>query len=197
MGHFVRTKMTDKARKYHNVDHISRLYQIAKSWNLEYDADLDAAILWHDVIYDAQDDKEKRSTQLFLRKTREKPEWATGIDRNAVRQMIMNTETHELEIGLNSALIMLDVAELADPKQRYENFWNILAESCMLYKKDAEVVSANMQLFMQSFKETMEQNAMKDFVYSSFWADIADGCQEVANIAKIVHDTHVRLCWYV
>lgn len=173
---------------YHNIHHVNRLYDIAREWGIGYNPNLDAAILWHDAVYDNGPRKEERSAELMLKSSKTNPQWFDGVDVEKVYSMIQNTETHELDLNTNSTLIMLDVAELADPDQRYMNFWLILRESVELYDisiRDAAIGTVN---FMQSFKNTMEQNSIKDRVYSSFWAEVAEGCQDVEQTAKVIYD---------
>ena len=118
---------SDPARHYHNWGHILRLYWHAEhTFALPYDADLDLAILAHDVIYDAAPDKEQRSI-----------DWLTEHAKGDVQ--IANAhiaKTIEHRPSDDNRMVLLDLADLMDAKVSMENFDKIKRESIALYGID-------------------------------------------------------------
>lgn len=184
MGDYVMSVM-DKtpSLKYHNGDHVRRIYQTALSWGVPYDVDLDAAILWHDAVYDSQPEKERRSVDLAQEVARAVPDWFVGTDLGAVGAMIMSTVTHKIGPGVNNWLIRLDLAELADPEARVINFNNIIAESCELYEIKKHTAAINTSKFMIEFVKTIEKNTTLDKDHAVFWTGVQAGCLHTVELA--------------
>lgn len=51
--------------EYHNLLHVDEMYEYLEENNEPYDEALDWAILFHDIVYDNQPDKESRSASKF------------------------------------------------------------------------------------------------------------------------------------
>lgn len=126
---------SDPARHYHNWDHVNRLYWHAqKTFDLDYDPDLDLAILAHDVIYDAAPDKERRSITWL--------ENNADVDTTGARAHILKTIEHRP--SEDNRMIMLDLADFLYPDRAIGNLDKIGAESRALYNvTQPQFLSAN------------------------------------------------------
>lgn len=158
-------------RYYHNIDHIRRMYFHAVKFGFEYDRDLDVAILCHDVIYDADPDKEARSAEWAYEHIHK---WHWGWT-GKIEQLILSTEDHEVELYRDNRLIMLDLADLADPIRRAFNYELIKAESMHLYGiTDKQFAAANRE-FMKNLARNFTPEAVNGIGYYDFWDKILEG----------------------
>jgi len=81
--------------EYHNNDHIEDMYKYLHDANEPYDEALDWAIMFHDVVYDTESEKEARSAELFFELVKEYCGCnldTNGIDR--VQFLIVETKMH-------------------------------------------------------------------------------------------------------
>lgn len=91
-------------RAYHNMDHVRSMYgHAAGALGLPYCANLDLAVLLHDVVIDGRPDAELRSIA-----------WAIehGVSNPWVHELIAGTVKHAP--GADNRLILLDLAGLMD-----------------------------------------------------------------------------------
>ncbi len=125
----------DPARTYHNWDHVLRLYwHAANTFALDYDPDLDKAILAHDVIYDAKPDKELRSAAWLSAQT--------GQDETAAKAHIAKTICHVPSD--DNRMVLLDLADFLHPELGSINLDKIAQESQALYGvTEAQFLTAN------------------------------------------------------
>lgn len=194
MGEYVMSRIdTNPSLMYHNGSHVRRLYAKAKEWRLNYDASLDAAILWHDAIYDNQPEKEARSAELVKEAAKAMPQWFESLEIDQIVELIMTTKDHTVSPGISSLMIKLDLAELGDPERRRINFWDILRESQELYEINELTASLNTLKFMSTFRTTIENNLdmdknsrLFDGDGIQFWENILDGITESAQMANEV-----------
>lgn len=207
MGDYVRECMSDPDMKYHNIGHVMRLYAKAAEWHLPYDANLDAAILWHDAVYDFRPEKERRSAEAMRIHAQAFPEDFQGIDVDEVYRLIMSTETHEIVPGINPIMIKLDLAELGDPGQATINFWNIIEESQALYGIGLRQAAEGSERFMTNFLKTVQKNHVlalqadpydpthRQFHYDgdAYWSKIVRGVNYVLTMSITVQETIERL----
>lgn len=193
MGEYVMDRMSNPSLTYHNCEHIKRIYNQANIWQLPYDIDLDAAVLFHDSVYDNQPSKEFRSAELVLETAKSMPEWFEGIDVDHVVDLIMTTEKHKCDEEINFLMIKLDLADLGDPVQCRINFWDILRESCNLYEITPYQAAQGTIDFMTGFAATIDDNLRIDYHSSDFiddgaiyWKRVREGVQDTLNMAYTV-----------
>jgi len=199
MGQYVADQMSNPSRTYHNIDHISRLYEMAKYWRLAYDPNLDCAILWHDVVYDALPDKELRSAELLMENAASMAHWFDGIDTKEVNKLILSTVSHQLHSEVDGLMIKLDLAELGKPKQCEENFWNIMQESINLYDVSPRDAAQGTLDFMRHFAITVSKNAVYGFWENQFvddgdryWSRVQAGVTQTQTMAGAVVQLYDR-----
>lgn len=185
VGSYVSNLMANESLHYHNFKHVMRLYEIAEQLNIAYDINLDMAILWHDAVYDNQDDKELRSAVLMRDTARDYPEWFEGVNVNTVFSLIMNTYGHIFNSNINPTMIILDLYDLTIPERRKANFENIVKESIALYGITEEDICKNTVDFMNSYAKTMFDNATRDLQNFDMWNDIGSGCIKTKTLAKL------------
>ena len=108
------------------------MYKDAADRGFKYDKHLDAAILWHDFVYDDKPDKEKRSAEAFYSYAMQHhvmdsslssdAKLFTAYDVQKVCTAILATETHQItmenRVTTAAKLIHLDVAGLTVPENR-------------------------------------------------------------------------------
>jgi len=180
----VQNMMSDLRLRYHNFDHITALYASAENKQIEYCAELDCAILWHDAVYDEFPDKELRSAEAMRQAAIDHPDWFSGIDVDIAYNMIMNTAGHIYSENVDPALIYLDLGDLTCPDKRLENYGNILMESINLYGITVSESAQGTLDFMQTFVIDVERNVYLDQKNAKFWNDVADGCRDTIVMAK-------------
>jgi predicted metal-dependent HD superfamily phosphohydrolase len=192
MGDYVRGRMSNGLFTYHNINHIERLYAKANEWGIPYDSSLDGAILWHDAVYDAAPDKEIRSAALVTECSQVAPEWFKHLDLAEINAQILSTVDHKITSDVRSTMIKLDIAELADPVRRRENFWAILQESINLYGTDVVTVCNGTYQFMDSFYQTMYANKLllSEVDDQDFWDGVCEGCETVGLMASTIIDLY-------
>lgn len=174
---------------YHNNFHLDSIYDTAKKWGLPYDINLDAAILFHDSVYDAAPYKERRSADFMRELFKSNPKWFAGIDVDKVDSLIMTTVNHRIEEDTDARMIRLDLAALADLEQVYTNFWHIAKESQYLYGIDIQTACQGTVDFMDKFMSTVAHNRDTDSPGEfEFWGDVLIGCTASRGAAKTVVD---------
>jgi len=151
--------------QYHNNDHIDDMYQYFEDTNEPYDEALDWAVMFHDVVYDAEPEKESRSANLFFemsKKYRGCNLDTNGIDR--VQFLIMETETHKVTKDVylkgSSAIIRADLHALTSNVDAINNFTKIMNESMSLYGCSIEDFAANNIQFMSGLHQRMAINIL-------------------------------------
>lgn len=193
LGDYVMSRMdSNPSLKYHNGDHVRRLYEIAKKWRIPYDINLDAAILFHDAVYDNQPDKELRSAELVKETAVSMPEWFEDIDVSETNKMILTTAGHKVIPEVSPLMLKLDLAELGDDNRREENFWNILQESRNLYDIDTPTAAQGTLTFMRPFLVTMYENRSSDVDDTDYWNEIIRGVEETLTMATTIVNLYDR-----
>lgn len=151
---------SDPRRKYHNWDHILRLYYHAESTlYLDYDFHLDLAILCHDIVYDECPDKELRSIEWM------KENFRLQLDHDPVSDHITKTIDHN--ITHDNRMVLLDLLDLAFPMRREINKKLILEESKLLYGITDKEFSENNLKFFEKMKDNYSEEKLENFVFSS------------------------------
>lgn len=190
MGDYVLNYMNAPGREYHNAEHVAIMWQHAKTLGMDYDATLDAAILWHDFEYDAEPNKELRSAESMQAVARNNPEWFRDVDVGKAAELILTTISHNYVHDLDMRLVKLDLFDLTLSHARYTNFWNILAESVALYGIDAKEAARASEQFLKGFALRMDQNSEADKETPFFWFAVAEGARETVLMSRVVQDTY-------
>ena len=80
---------------YHNWKHVDSMYQYLSDTNEPYDECLDWAVLFHDIVYDSQPEKEYRSAKMFKEMAEIYAECNPDIwERERACQLILQTADH-------------------------------------------------------------------------------------------------------
>ena len=170
LGRAARTAyLENPARTYHNWDHVLRLYWHAEhTFALEYDPDLDKAILAHDVIYDARPDKELRSAAWLSAQS--------GQDESVANGHIAKTICHVPTDDNRMAL--LDLADFLHPELCRTNHDKISQEARTLYDvSEAEFLAGN-KVFMTALYDRIAANLGNVSEQDAAWfRDILKGIQ--------------------
>lgn len=181
---------TNEARgcTYHNGWHIREMYLYLEKTNEPYDECLDWAVLFHDIVYDNQPEKEYRSADMFVKKTAFSGNGCnlTFEDRCRVVNMIYATENHICENSNQSAIIRADLHALADPVQTFRNYKLILDESMYLYKIDEKTFADNNIKFMSGLYDRVEKNMETDPNHREFYKDVKRGIVSTINLSRIL-----------
>ncbi len=156
----------DPGRHYHNWNHVLRLYWHAtETFDLAYDANLDMAILAHDVIYDAKPNKEERSAAWL----REYADTATEMAESHIRKTIDHSVTDD------NRMVLLDLADFLYPEKSAANLETISKEFQALY-------GLTEQVFLQGNIGVM--TGIHDRIKSSLPGQASDADQEM--FAKVL-----------
>jgi hypothetical protein len=175
--------------QYHNWQHILDCYSYLEKTKVPYVEALDWAVLFHDIVYDDQPNKEKRSADLFMQIV---DQFANNLlnkdEKWFVYDLILATATHKCDTGPNqdiiNALIRADLHQLGNPKLSILNYSKILNESIKLYGIDAVTFARNNFTFMKTLEETVIKNYNID--YNKFWLDVLAGIRLTQDISSAV-----------
>ncbi len=169
--------------KYHNLDHIKDMYEYLDSIHEPYDEVLDWAVLYHDVIYDNQPNKEYRSAEFW------KLVSSSFSDLHDISQsvynLILTTKDHLVTDG-QSILVRADLQGLADPVKTFWNFTKILQESMILYGIDERIFAENSISFMHDLRERVKRNVELDPTHQEFYEDVKLGIDSTINLSRIL-----------
>jgi predicted metal-dependent HD superfamily phosphohydrolase len=146
---------------YHNDTHIDSMYQYLKDTEVPYDPVLDWAVLFHDVVYDNQPEKEKRSAELFVDLSSTiKGCDLSDTDKQHVYDLIMTTTHHVIDFNMQGCreIIMADLHQLTNVVSTIRNYSLIMDESMNLYKIDETTFARGNINFMEGMGERMELN---------------------------------------
>jgi predicted metal-dependent HD superfamily phosphohydrolase len=173
---------------YHNGWHVLKMYNYLAETNEPYDECLDWAVLFHDIVYDNQPDKEYRSADMFVKKTAFSGNGCnlTFEDRCRVVNMIYATENHICENSNQSAIIRADLHALTSPLDTFYNFQSIMDESMNLYKIDEVTFADNNIKFMSGLYDRVEKNMEKDPEHREFYKDVKRGIVSTINLSRIL-----------
>ena len=176
--------------KYHNVDHIKRMYLFLEAISCPYVAVLDYAILFHDYVYDGAPFKEERSaleaSYLLLE---------AGVPQEAVDQIVMlilATADHKLtaDSSMNTiTMVMADLHQLAVPSAIKEDYTNIILESANLYKIPVQEIQNRNKDFMYTLRATVANNvrysSYKELpTHAEFFTKVLQGINAVISLAE-------------
>jgi hypothetical protein len=175
---------------YHNWDHINSMFDYLEKNQYPYDIQLDAAILFHDSVYDNKPDKELRSGELFLDYCNMYTNYYNDILTNDVFLLILDTIDHSIKPNssdLSRAIIRADLHALRDGEQVLVNYVKIMNESMQLYDIDRKTFAKNNIEFMIGLRERCVKNSANDKPeFLSFWTDVCFGIDETISLSEII-----------
>lgn len=172
--------------RYHNLEHVQSMYQYLHDTGEPYDAALDWAVLFHDVVYDAHKSKERRSADLFVSMYSASNE-VSGVDQDRVYALIMATADHRVTDVLNSsAIIRADLHNFLKPLTAIASYVAIMEESMQLYNcTEAQFAEAS-ESVMATLQESVLLNYFVDEAYSHIYSRIVDGIEIVNSISRSI-----------
>lgn len=171
---------------YHNYDHILSMYDYLEKTNEPYDEALDWAVLFHDIVYDKEPEKELRSARM-LKFNGNIPKY--GVDREIQGRavlMIMTTTDHVVSSPDLSAIVRADLHGLTNPITTIRNFANIMEESCNLYSIDPKEFASQSSVFMQGLRERVLMNVTQDPKHKEFYKSVLNGIDLSIALANLV-----------
>lgn len=189
VGYYAENVMRRNSCAYHSWGHVLAMFKYLEDNNYSYDIDLDAAILYHDSVYDDLPNKEARSCELFLDYYKMFPDRFSGINKNTVHALIMDTADHTISKGLpevNRAIIRADLHALADGESAFINYHKIMNESIHLYGIDRKTFAVNNIEFMEGLLDRCVNNMHNDIVYEDFWDSVILGIKETIAMSSAI-----------
>jgi hypothetical protein len=190
IGYYAENIMRRNNCGYHNWDHIIAMFNYLEENNYPYDIDLDAAILYHDSVYDNQPDKEIRSSELFYDYCKMYPDRFAITHQNTVHLLIMETIDHSIKKGsdeVSRAIIRADLHGLADGETTFMNYHKIMNESIQLYNIDRKTFATNNIEFMISLQGRISYNIINDHKnYEHFWQNVLKGIDDTITMSQII-----------
>lgn len=169
--------------RYHTPTHVRSLYAHASELKIPYNVNLDAAILFHDAIYDDKPEKELRSAEFMRDTISNDSTWPGDIDIDVVYDMIMNTFGHKITHGVDPAMIMLDLRDLLTLDKTCANFELIIEESMLLYNITRKQAAQGSYDFMVGFKDTIITNMSHSEESALFWCGVLTGVIVTINMS--------------
>ena len=183
-------KMSDPRRHYHDLRHVVSMYEYLHDTGVPYDANLDWAVLFHDIVYDEKPFKELRSALAFHdMHTKYRGFTGTRADTFKVGLLIDMTKNHKVythSTGPQKALIRADLHELTDPVKATRNFVDIMNESMSLYGISQKEFAENNVIFLAGLRERMVENKYKDEENAEFYEQVIDGIDLTVRLARAV-----------
>lgn len=181
--------------QYHNNGHIEQMYQYLEDSYEPYDEALDWAVLFHDVVYDAQPEKELRSAQAFMEMSETVRGCAFGSNgKQRVYDLILATSSHKVlseDVLLgNSAIIRADLHALTDKTETIKNFVKIMNESISLYGCSVKDFATNNIQFMSGLHQRMALNILTvdSEEEKQFYIDVQGGIDLTIRLAQAIKD---------
>lgn len=172
---------------YHNFEHVESMYQYLADTNEPYDEALDWAVLFHDIVYDDQPEKELRSAKMFVEMSGK----FGGFDLRPAEQarvysLIMRTVDHVVirEVKGSSAIVRADLHGLTNGLTTYQNFGKIMTESMKLYNIDVVTFAENSEKFMCGLLSRVSANAIIDPDYADFYSSACDGIAYTISLSQ-------------
>lgn len=174
---------------YHNFEHVESMYQYLADTNEPYDEALDWAVLFHDIVYDDQPEKELRSAKMFVEMSGK----FGGFDLRPAEQariysLIMRTVDHAviLEVKGSSAIVRADLHGLTNELTTYQNFGKIMSESMKLYNIDMVTFAENSEKFMAALLHHVSGNITADPDHRDFYLQVGDGILYTISLSQFV-----------
>jgi predicted metal-dependent HD superfamily phosphohydrolase len=183
----IETNVDSNMLTYHNMDHVDAMYDYLAETNEDYDEALDWAILFHDAVYDAQSEKERRSAELFTHLVKMFDGCVLGdAGKQRVVELIMSTVDHVVTKPCMSPIIRADLAGLASPISTYYNYSKIMEESKNLYNiTETDFAEANI-LYMRKLRDTLNTNWQQDPQHAKFYVAVKRGINQTINTSKML-----------
>lgn len=173
----------DYSLYYHNINHITSIYEYFDAIDEPYRESTDWAVLVHDVVYDPEPEKELRSAEYFIELAQE-----CGMNRQLwsdVYYETMATVSHEITDPRHAAMVRGDLHQLTQPLQVYINHGDIVRESMRLYDKDMLTCMTGNLEFMRKMLPRVEANQYSDPKHSDFWRQVSAGVKMTCAINEL------------
>ena len=177
--------------EYHNNNHIEDMYKYLHDTDEPYDEALDWAVLFHDIVYDAEPEKEARSGRTFVKMIEKFRGCNLRLsDQARVHSLIMRTVDHKvlLKIKGSSAIIRADLHALANKAEAVRNFAKIMNESMSLYDCNIEEFAESNIKFMTGLRERVASNILVDKEHEMFYNEVLVGIDITIQLAKAIKD---------
>ena len=172
---------------YHNLEHVESMYQYLADTNEPYDEALDWAVLFHDIVYDDQPEKELRSMKLFVEMAENFDGCTPDIwERSKVTNLIMYTRDHVVKHPSSSAIIRADLHGLTNQLTAFQNFGKIMSESMKLYNIDMVTFAENSEKFMSNLLFAVAGNMSVDPDHRNFYAEVCRGMALTTQLAQLI-----------
>ena len=172
---------------YHNLEHVDSMYQYLADSDEPYDEALDWAVLFHDIVYDDQPEKELRSMKLFVKMVENFDGCTPDIwERSKVTNLIMYTRDHVVKHPSSSAIIRADLHGLTNGLTSYQNFGKIMSESMKLYNIDMVTFAENSEKFMGALVWRVANNITTDHDHRDFYSHVCDGILYTISLSQFV-----------
>ncbi len=173
---------SNSRRRYHNADHVLRLYaHAASTFKFPYSRALDLAILTHDVVFDCRTDREIRSV-TWLEDHLEQGE--NDHDFDQARRYILATIDHVLTC--KPEMVLLDLADFGDAKTSAQNTGLLRAEAKHLHGVNAQIFAMGCVDYLDGLYKRFKsgvQHLSKDHV--ELHAEI---CRGIFKTKSSLHD---------
>ena len=188
LGRAARDILNKSNCEYHNDWHVLRMYEYLYETNEPYDECLDWAVLFHDIVYDNQPEKEYRSAVTFRDMARKYSGCTSDIwERERTCQLILQTIDHVVtNLQGASAIIRADLHGLTSPIDTFYNFQFIMDESMRLYNINEVTFADNSIKFMGGLYDRVEKNMETDPDHREFYKQVKRGIVSTMNLSRIL-----------
>ena len=147
-------------RYYHTLEHLKNIYRELPT----YDAVTEFAIFYHDIVYDtSQNDNEEQSASLC-----EEQLTLLNLPLNIVqevKQLILETKTHEASLKRNALFLDADLAILGSDEEVYKKYIHNIRQEYSMYSDD--VYNEGRQKVLKHFLEK-ERIYLSEYFYELY-----------------------------
>lgn len=171
---------------YHNNEHVYSMYAYLAKTGETYDEALDWAVLFHDIVYDANPDKELRSAQFWDERASDYEE--LGHIRDRVFFLIMATKEHLVD-GTDpqvSAIVRADLHGLTNTVTTHFNFSKIMRESIALYGITPQDFAVASHDFMRDLYHRVDANKQSDPTHAAFYDLVLRGVSASMVLSNLI-----------
>jgi len=168
------------------------MYEYLDSYMVPYSAELDWAVLFHDIVYDNGPEKEARSALKALEYLKD----TAGVCLQDVYDLIMNTADHLVtDDPLSLHIIMADLHQLAEGDFTVTKNWSLIMEENMQIHDCSLEESAKGSLkFMDGLQDRIRKNMQTAPEQIDFWLRVMDGILLTKALNRAVIDHQRTAC---
>lgn len=156
------TRYSEPHRKYHNLAHITTLFELATTHQVALSPAQQLAIWYHDAIYSPlnSSDNEALSAQLLINHFQSHNSYQVRIAAQKAKEIILSTKLHESTDNETQVVLDLDLAGLG-----FE--WDYYSMSAELIRDEYSYLSE--EVFLSERRLFLQKMLRRPFIFYTNW----------------------------